>query len=57
MSDLIKATAELEVEYADNIVTATSTKNYSKIKNDNVGELISEVEIRKLVSLGYFDNQ
>ena len=54
-SDLIEATIELEVEYADNI--ATGTRNYFKIEDDNVRELVPEIEIGKLVSLGYFDNQ
>ena len=54
-SDLMEATTELEVEYADNI--ATGTRNYSEIGDDDVRELVPEVEIGKLISLGYFDNQ
>ena len=56
ISNLIEATAELEVEYADNIANATKTRNYSKIENDNVWELVLEMEIGKLVSLRYFHN-
>ena len=55
MSDLMEATTELEVEYTDNI--ATNTRNYSEIGDNDVWELVPEVEIGKLVSLGYFDNQ
>lgn len=55
MSDLIKAIIELEVKYTDNITT--STRNYSEIRDDNVWKLVSEVEIEKLIFLGYFDNQ
>ena len=51
----MEATTELEVEYADNITTGT--RNYSEIEDDDVWELVPEVEIGKLVCLGYFDNQ
>ena len=54
-SYLMKATNKLEVEYVDNITTGI--RNYSEIGDDDVWELVSEVEIEKLVSLGYFDNQ
>ena len=53
----MEAIAELEVKYADNIANSTSIKNYSKIENDDVQELVPEVEIEKLVFVGYFDNQ
>lgn len=55
ISNLIYNFIELEVEYADNVII--DTKNYSKMGNDNIQKLVSEVEIEKLVFLGYFDNQ
>ena len=55
MSNLMEATTELEVEYADNVTMGTG--NYSEIGDDDVRELVPEVEIGRLVSLGYFDNQ
>ena len=53
--DLMEETTELEIKYTDNIIT--STRNDSEIGDDDVWELVPEMEIRKLVSLGYFDNQ
>lgn len=32
----MEATAKLEIDYADNIVDATDTKNYFKIENNNI---------------------
>lgn len=49
ISNLIKATIKLKLEYANNITI--SIKNYSKIGDNDVQELIPEVEI------GKFDNQ
>lgn len=54
-SNLIEATTELKMEYINNI--AIGIRNYSKIENDNVWELVLEIEIGKLVFLRYFDNQ
>lgn len=53
----MEITAKLKIDYADNIVDATDIRNYSKIKNNNIWELISEIEIKKLVSLKYFNKQ
>lgn len=52
---MIKVTIKLEVKYSDNVTM--NKENYFKIGNDNIWELVSEVKIGKLVSLGYFDNQ
>ena len=57
MSDLMEAIANLEMKYANDITSATGTRNYFKIGDNDIQELVSEVEIEKLVSLGYFDNQ
>lgn len=43
------------MEYADNVTMGI--RNFSEIKNNDVQELVPEVEIRKLMSLRYFDNQ
>ena len=51
----MEITTELEMEYVDNVTIGKG--NYSKIRDDDFWELVPEVEIGKLVSLGYFDNQ
>lgn len=45
------------MKYINNIASIIDIKNYFKIKDNNIQKLILEVEIEKLVSLGYFDNQ
>lgn len=55
MSNLMEATTKLEMEYTNNVTM--STGNYSEIGDDDVWKLVSKVEIEKLVSLRYFDNQ
>lgn len=52
---MIKIITKLKVKYIDNITI--DIRNYSKIEDNDIWKLISKVEIRKLVSLRYFDNQ
>lgn len=43
ISNLMKAITKLKVEYKDNITT--NTRNYSKIKDNDVQKLVSEIEM------------
>ena len=47
----------MEFEYSENTNTNSGGRNYSETGDDDVRELVPEVEITKLVSLGYFDSQ
>lgn len=55
MSNLMEITIELKIEYVDNIIIGI--RNYFEIENNDVWELIPKVEIEKLMSLRYFNNQ
>ncbi len=46
----------MELEYSED-VSASAARGYSRIGDDDVRELVPEVEITKLSSLGYFDSQ
>ena len=47
---------DIELEYSKDIA-ASIARGYSEIGDDDVRELVPEVEITKLASLGYFDSQ
>lgn len=48
---------KLEIKFIAKKNTINLVGNYSKMGNDDIWEWVSEVEIGKLVSLGYFDSQ
>ena len=48
---------DMEFEYSENTNANSGGRDYSETEDDDVHELVSEVEITKLVSLGYFDSQ
>ena len=48
---------DMEFEYSENTNANSGGRDYSETGDDDVRELVPEVEITKLVSLGYFDSQ
>lgn len=48
---------DIKFKYSENTNANIAIRSYSKIGDDDLRKLVSEVEITKLLSLRYFDSQ
>lgn len=57
ISNIDQESTKFKVEYVIENVIMNPAGNYSEMGDNDIRELIPEVEIGKLVCLGYFDSQ